>query len=535
MKLTPRRILHSFVCLSSVFALAACGSAVAPTAEDGSDAVAPAAGAAVDQTEVAATVTADDDGASEPTSAGRPAGWDEASHGSDAEPNYDVVFPDDTVNQITLTIAPADWEAMLANLTDILGEQGTGDFGGPQGGQAQPGAQPGAHPPQGGPGGDRPEGGQPGGGMAPRDLENPMWVAATLTFNGQTWTNIGVRFKGNSSLRSAWSSGELKLPLKLDFDQFEDDFPEIEDQRFYGFKQLSLANGFSDATFMREVVGYELLEEAGLATAETAYYNVVLDYGEGQVDLGVYVGIEVVDDTVIERVYGSDDGNIYEAEGPAASLEADQASGISTTFQKENNEDEADWSDIEALVAALNSETRTTDPAAWRSGLEAVFNVDTFLNWLAVRTVVQHWDSYGQMAHNYYLYHNPETGQLDFISWDHNMILGSGPGGGGGRRGGMGAATSFDLAEVGAGWPLIRYLLDDPEYQAQYRADLEAFGAIFDAEALTARYRELAEILEPTIARTGDAAAFESAVESLIQTTETRDAALDEYLATLSR
>ncbi|HRE28149.1 MAG TPA: hypothetical protein PK954_16030, partial [Anaerolineales bacterium] len=84
-----------------------------------------------------------------------------------------------------------------------------------------------------GPGGDRPEGAQPGGGMAPRDLENPMWVAATLTFNGQTWTHIGVRFKGNSSLRSAWSSGELKLPLKLDFDQFEDDFPEIEDQRFY--------------------------------------------------------------------------------------------------------------------------------------------------------------------------------------------------------------------------------------------------------------------------------------------------------------
>ncbi|HRF50153.1 MAG TPA: hypothetical protein PLC98_21150, partial [Anaerolineales bacterium] len=140
MKLTLRRVLHSIVCLSSVFALAACGSTVAPTADDGSGAVTPAAGAAVDQPKGAATETADDDGVSEPISAERPAGWDEASHGSDAEPNYAVVFPDDTVNQITITIAPADWEAMLANLTDILGEQGTGDFGGPQGGQAQPGA-----------------------------------------------------------------------------------------------------------------------------------------------------------------------------------------------------------------------------------------------------------------------------------------------------------------------------------------------------------------------------------------------------------
>lgn len=36
--------------------------------------------------------------------------------------------------------------------------------------------------------------------------------------------------------------GDSKLPLKLDFDEFEDDYPEIENQRFYGFKQLSLAN-----------------------------------------------------------------------------------------------------------------------------------------------------------------------------------------------------------------------------------------------------------------------------------------------------
>ncbi|MCB0028084.1 MAG: CotH kinase family protein, partial [Anaerolineales bacterium] len=126
--------------------------------------------------------------------------------------------------------------------------------------------------------------------------------------------------KGNSSLSSAWRSGDAKMPLKLDFDEFEDDYPEIDDQRFYGFKQLSLANGFSDDSLMRETVAYDLLAEAGLPAAETAFYEILLDHGDGPESLGVYIVVEVVDDTVIDRVFGSDDGNIYEGDGSGVSL-----------------------------------------------------------------------------------------------------------------------------------------------------------------------------------------------------------------------
>ena len=54
-----------------------------------------------------------------------------------------------------------------------------------------------------------------------------MWVPATIEFEGNTWTNVGVRYKGNSSLTSGWRGGTLKLPLKLDFDEFEDHHPEM--------------------------------------------------------------------------------------------------------------------------------------------------------------------------------------------------------------------------------------------------------------------------------------------------------------------
>jgi spore coat protein CotH len=350
-----------------------------------------------------------------------------------------------------------------------------------------------------------------------------------------------VRYKGNSSLNSGWSSGSDKLPFKFDFDEFEDEYPEIENQRFYGFKQLSLANGFGDDTFMREAMAYDLLEAAGLVAAETAFYNVTLDYGAGPVNLGLYVVVEVIDDTVIERTFGDDSGNIYEGDGAAASLATGTLAQIPDSFQKENNADEADWSDLETLYNVLHSETRTSDAAAWRAELEAVFDVDSFLEWLGLSAVLLHWDTYGSMTHNYYLYHNPETDQLTWISWDHNQVLegvgspGGGPvGQGGGRPGGGGPnrSTSFDKTEVGENWPLIRYLLDDPVYYERYIGYLNEISTWYNPDAMAAQYQTWAALLEPFAAATGNPTAFPPAVQSLTITTYDRATALSDFLRT---
>lgn len=469
------------------------------------------------------------------TNAVRPVGWADESHSNDAEPNYDIVFPKDAVNQITITVTPEDWAAMQANMTELYGEKGTRQMGGPPPGapagveQGQPPA-----PPEGmGPGG---QGGPPGD----MTRENPMWVAATIEFNGETWTNVGVRYKGNSSLMSMWGSGSAKLPFKLDFDEFEDTYPEIKNQRFYGFDQLSLGNNFSDATYMRDTIAYDLLEKAGLPAAETAFYEVVVDYGEGPVSLGIYTAVEVIDDTVIAREFGDDSGNIYEADGRAASLADGTADLISETFEKENNKN-SDWSDIQKLYDVLHSSERTTDPAAWRSELESVFDVDGFLEWLALSGVMQHWDTYGGMTHNYYLYHDPDTGKLTWVSWDHNMILSAGGGGQRGRvgqggpapamgeaavqrgpRGGMGPGRSItlDRQDVTDRWPLIRFLLDDPTYQAAYvQYVAEVTDEVFVPDQLTAEYQRMAALLAPYAEKEGSQTEFESAVQALIAKT----------------
>ncbi len=205
-------------------------------------------------------------------------------------------------------------------------------------------------------------------------------------------------------------------------------------------------------------------------------------------NFGLYTMIEVIDDTVIDRVFGSDDGNIYEADGTAVSLAAGTFSGITTSFQKENNKDEADWSDIETLYSVLHSDTRQTDPDAWKAELEAVFDVDTFLHWLAINTVIENWDTYGAMTHNFYLYNDPETGLLTWIPWDHNEALSEG------RRSNM----TLSMEAIGAEWPLISYLLADSEYYATYVDYVdETIHTVFEADTMAVKYQEIANLIEP--------------------------------------
>lgn len=547
MSLKPKRSHLAIILLVSipfVMGLAAC---------TGNSSV--AIGEAVVLQDIAETTT----GGTARDTIARPEGWSEETHGNEAEPNYDVVFPDDRVNQITITIAPENWEAMQANMVDLFGEAGSGEdgrgfpggdgmrdgFEPPEGGPAQPGEKglpDGFAPPEGGdraapleggPAGRGPgEDGLRGGDMTP---ENPIWVPATIEFGGNAWTNVGVRYKGNSSLTSGWRSGTLKLPLKLDFDEFEDEYPEIDDQRFYGFKQLSLANGFSDPSFLRDAATFAILEEAGLPAAKTAFYQVVLDYGEGPVTLGLYTMIEVIDDTVVERYFGSDDGNIYEADGSAASFAASTRDQIEQSFQKENNQDEADWGDIKTLLDVLHDDQRTNDPAAWRADLESIFDVDGFLEWLAVNGVIQNWDAYGNMSHNYYLYNDPASGQLTWIPWDHNEAMSTGMAEGGGRGPGS-RSVSLDKADVGDDWPLIRHLLDDPVYYALYVDYLaETVAGPFEPGHMAETYQTMAELITPYAAADVGEATFEAAVQQLIEHAYQRADSVEEFLSSVGR
>ncbi|MCM4173200.1 spore coat protein [Arenibacter sp. TNZ] len=387
--------------------------------------------------------------------------WTGDTHSKSADPNFDEVFEDEAVKRLDIVITEERWQSMLDDMTSLYGV-----FGG-----------------SGGPGG----GGPGGGGLVEVD-EDPIFVPGEVLYNGKEWYRVGVRFKGNSSLQSSWSGGILKLSFKLDFDEFEDQYPQIDNQRFYGFKKLSLKNNYNDKSMLREKVATDIFRDAGLASSHAAFYTVYVDHGDGPTYFGVYTMVEEVDDTVIDTQFSDNDGNLYKPDGDGASFALGTFS--EEVFVKKTNEDEADYSDIQSVFTALHAANRTTAPEDWRANLETVFDTDTFLKYLAVNTVIQNWDTYGRMTHNYYLYNNPDTEKLSWIPWDNNEAL---------QEGNMQGSLALDFSDLNdSEWPLIGYIYEDATYRAQYDAFVQGVvDNAFNVSTMQAKYATYGTLVEP--------------------------------------
>ncbi len=382
----------------------------------------------------------------------RPAHWGIESHCKGQPPAYDRVFDDSRVHRIDLRIDAETHAAAMADLTDILGEPGRG-------------GRPGAFSDQ-----------------------TPMWFEAEVTYDGLTWTHVGMRYKGNSSLQAVWSSGGKKLSFRFNFDKFEDAHPEIDNQRFFGFKKMTFSNGFNDDSLMRDKLAADLFRLGGVPAARGVFAEVHADLGEGPVYMGLYTMIEDPSDELLGVQFDDDSGNLYKPDGTTATW----ASVDPDDWVKETNEDDGDWQDVIDAVAALNGDR--SDAAAWRATLEAHVDVDAFLRSLAINQSIVNWDSYGFMTHNYYVYADPsDGGRLVWFPWDLNeaMLV----------RGMRGSdPTEVMLDGVGASWPLIRFLLDDPVYRARYVDLLAEFLAIgLDAADLTARIEREHALIAPYV------------------------------------
>ena len=419
---------------------------------------------------------------------------DETTHSALVEPDYAEVFKHDEVLRFDIKIDVSDWDTMLEDLASNLGSSG------------------------------RPTPGQGGTELSSFD---PVWVSCSFNYKGTEWYKVGIRFKGNSSLQSTYRMGIEKYSFKLDFDQYEDEYPAISNQRFYGFKQLNLKNNFGDASFMREKVASDLFRDFGIPSPEVAFCEVYVDFGAGPVYFGLYSLVEEVDDTVIQSQFSNGDGNLYKPDGDAASF----AEGTYNTseMEKKNNVDLADYSDVEQLYNILHLSERLTDQSHWNDSLEGVLDVPMFLKWLAANTIMQNWDTYGRMTHNYYLYNNPENNLLTWIPWDNNEAL---------QDGKMGGALQLSLNDVGFDWPLISYLIADEDYNELYTNYVREFTEnLFTPERLSVIYSSYEEKIkdyayaeaEPYSFLNSDSQ-FNTAVEELITHVSNRQQAVSDFI-----
>lgn len=281
-----------------------------------------------------------------------------------------------------------------------------------------------------------------------------VWVPADIETDGRIWRNVGVRLKGNWSLQQAWTSKNYALPFRFNTDKYEDSLPTTKDQRFYGFQKISLFNSTQDPTSIRGPIASAVFRQAGVVAPYSSPVHLILKFGDTTKDVGAYEMLEVPDEPLLSRAFGNDSGNLYK---PTSKLEQFVES------EWMDPDIPGDRADAKALISILNSNTRTSDSAKWHRDLEAAIDVDGFLRWLAVSTIINSWDSYGVYPHNYYLFN--DLGRFRWITYDFgnsfNYVLGS--------RTSIWYNEATTTGDVGT-YPLIRHLLADKGYCEKYRA-----------------------------------------------------------------
>ncbi|MGN7476936.1 CotH kinase family protein [Solibacillus silvestris] len=250
-------------------------------------------------------------------------------------------------------------------------------------------------------------------------LDDPTaeeYVEASVTVNGETYNNVGIRAKGNSSLSSVANSDSERYSLKVDFAQYD------SNQTFYGLEKVNLNNNFSDTTQMKEFVSYELMEQMGIAAPAHSYVKVMVN-GEYY---GLMLAVEEIGDAFAKTNYGSTEGYIFKPEGNGSDLayvsdDTEDYAGIFDEVKMNEKTAEKNSNIVNMMKEISEGDTSSID-------------TDQIARYFALNTALVSMDSYqGSFKHNYYLYEDGD-GVFSVIPWDYNMSFGGFTGGGGGGR-----------------------------------------------------------------------------------------------------
>ncbi|WP_203458793.1 CotH kinase family protein [Lacinutrix sp. WUR7] len=185
--------------------------------------------------------------------------WTTTTHSSEVDPNMDEVFDNNTVKKLEIVITESRWQSMLDNMTETYGAFGVGV-----------------------------------NSESADTEEGSIFVPSEVFYNGLEWYRVGVSFNGNSSLQSSWQNGILKLSFKLDFDFFGEEYPQIDKQRFYGFKNLNLKNNFDNKSILQENGNTDTYSNS----VHVAFYKVYIDHGDGAEYFGLYTLVQELDENV---------------------------------------------------------------------------------------------------------------------------------------------------------------------------------------------------------------------------------------------
>ena len=131
--------------------------------------------------------------------------------------------------------------------------------------------------------------------------EKEEYAECSAVIDGESYKNIAIRAKGNTSLSSVSSMDSGRYSFKVEFDHYD------SNKTYHGLDKLSLNNLIQDNTFMKDYLTYRMMYEFDVDAPLCSFAYITVN-GE---DWGLYLAVEGIEDSFLERNYGNDTGELY--------------------------------------------------------------------------------------------------------------------------------------------------------------------------------------------------------------------------------
>jgi len=127
------------------------------------------------------------------------------------------------------------------------------------------------------------------------------YYECSVVIDGETYKNVAIRGKGNTSLTQVESYGNDRYSYKIEFDHYDNTL------NYHGLDKLCLNNIIQDNTYMKDYLTYQMMHDIGVAAPLCSYVYITVN-GE---DWGLYLAVEGVEDSFLQRNFGKNYGELY--------------------------------------------------------------------------------------------------------------------------------------------------------------------------------------------------------------------------------
>jgi spore coat protein CotH len=293
--------------------------------------------------------------------------------------------------------------------------------------------------------------------------EDENYISVDVEINGKEFKNCGFRTKGSSVYEVVRATDNpTRFGYRLELDYY------VKDQNYDGIKKFYLNNGALDPTYIKEMIGYDVYEKAGVKTPKRALSELTIN---GKND-GIYTIVELPEEDFLQRNYGSNYGIIYKTK----ITEKTAPDNESSLVYKDDN--------IETYLPIYNCEKfgrsfTKTDATNIVNALKAISNNENLEEYVNISDTIDYFvgsfflpneDSYiSESFRNFYIYQSGK--QITLLPYDLNLYFRY-------NDSVNKPVLYYDIYKYTENKPLIYNILSNTEYQNIY---IERMYKLLDA------------------------------------------------------